>query len=202
MKRKKTKLAMREEIVKYIFPTTYPKIAQGVDGFIVYDFDKLYPHKLGIFIPNEVDQSNYSAVFPRPFESYFANMNDKAEFLSRLLEVKITPSLKPDLGIECMSGKVLEPIQSDYTIFRFDELVGARKRTDVLCRVDMANLTATDRIEILADNSGFIAEASAPYGTDYFYWIESVNQLFRIDDETLASIFELADNLQLANGPF
>ena len=61
---KSRKIPLNREIVKYIFPGTSPEIAESQGGCIVYDFKKLYPSDLGIFIPDEVDGSNYNAIFP------------------------------------------------------------------------------------------------------------------------------------------
>lgn len=198
---KKKKITLDREIVKYIFPTTDPAVAVGEDGYIVYNFIRLYPNRLGIFIPSEVNMSNYSSAFPKPFESYFTDIYEETEYLSRLLEVKIEPNFG-NIGVECISGKVLERDENNYTIFRFDELIDPRAKTDLLCRVELKNLTTDDKIEILSAEPKFREEAISVDGAQYLYWIMPISRLFRINDEVLAAIFAFATSLRLTNGPF
>lgn len=199
---KKKKITLREEIVKYIFPTAYPSISQREDGFIVYNFLKLYPHHLGIFIPNEVDQSNYCSYFPKPFESFFINVQDEAAYLSRFLEANIEPTLK-NSELECVSG-VLLPYEKEERcfIFRFDECVSPVKKIDVLCRIKLSSLSAQEKLDILAFNPVFRGEAISLTGDQYVYWIMPVTQLFKINIEILAAIIAFANSFRTRNGPF
>lgn len=200
---KKKKMTLSREIVKYIFPATEPAIKQYEDGYLVYNFIRVYPDKLGIFIPNEVDKSNYSSAFPKSFESYFASIHEEAAYLSRLLEVTIEPNLREKLGVECVSGKVLEMEQDECgTVFRFDDLFDPRTKTDLLCRVKLEGLTDDDKIAILNSQPRFKANASINDGTEYLYWIMPISQLFKIDDKVLAAIFAFANSMRLRNGPF
>lgn len=199
---KKQKITLSREIVKYIFPAAEPAIATGEDGYIAYNFIRQYPNKLGVFIPSQVDKSNYSAFFPRPFESYFSDMYEEAEYLSRLLEVKIEPDLREGLGVECVSGKMLKRCESTYAIFRFDDLLSSREKTDLLCRVALKNLMIDDKIDILSTNPDFRENAIGLDGTQYLYWVMPISRLFRIDDEVLAAIFAFANSLRFKNGPF
>lgn len=192
---KKSKMALSEDIVKYIFSGTEPSCALGEDGYIVYDFKRLYPAKLGIFIPSEVDHSNYNAIFPKSFESYFKNIDKEVAYISRLLEISITPNL-PGLDIECISGSVLRRKDNNYTIFRFDSLVEPSRRTELLCRVNANRLTACDKVHILNTNPLFTAEAGDLGGTDYLYWIMSISKLFWEGSEILAAIFAYAQSLR------
>lgn len=198
---KKKKITLTEDIVKYIFPGLEPAIKKTEDGYVAYNFMKQYPDKLGIFMPNEVDQSNYSAAFPKPFESYFINMHEEAEYLSRLLEVNVEPSLH-NINMECVRGKASKSSEGDYTVFRFDELIDPVKKTDLLCRVSRADLAIEDKVEILSINPDYRAEILALDGSSYIYWIMPISRLFKITDEVLAAIFAFANSLRFTNGPF
>lgn len=197
----KKKIALREEIVKYIFPTSNPKIIQGEDGCIACDFMKVYPPKLGIFIPNEIDHSNYSSAFPKSFEEYFIDLYEETEYLSRLLEVPIVPNLR-NVGVECIPGTIIQPEDGEYAVFRFDELVDPRKKTELLCRVQLDRLSIDDKIDILSVDPKFRAEVMGLNNTQYLYWTMSLSRLFRINDEVLAAIFAFANSLRFTNGPF
>ncbi|MBQ3280368.1 hypothetical protein IJG92_01800 [Candidatus Saccharibacteria bacterium] len=198
---KKKKITLDREIVKYIFPATEPAILQGEDGYIVYNFIRLYPNKLAVFVPMEVTQSNYSSAFPKSFESYFADIYEETEYLSRLLEVKLVPNIR-NIGVECVSGKVLRRDENNYTVFRFDELLDPRDKTDLLCRVKIGSLTTDDRIDILSTNPEFREDAMAADGIQYMYWTMPLSRLFRVDDEVLAAIFAFANSVRFRNGPF
>ena len=192
---KKTKMALTKDIVKQIFPGTNPRIAEGEDGSVIYDFGAIYPKHLGIFIPSEVDRSNFSSVFPRTFESYFKDIDDETAYLSRLLEVKIEPILK-GLGTECIAGQVVRGSDSEYTVFRFDELIDARGKMDLLCRVETEKLRIDDKIGILNTNPCFKEEVSELLGREMTYWIMPISSLFRIDDQIIAAIFAYAQALR------
>ena len=200
MKRNQTKLAMREEIVKYIFPASNPTILEAQGGYIIYDFRKLYPAKLGVFVPNEVGRSNYSSFFPKSFESYFSNMHEQAAYLSRFLEVKIEPTMK-NQTVECLPGCVLPWDKPEHTLFRFDESVDPRRKTEVLCRARIRNLTEQEKLDILAYNPIFRGDSIAITGEQYVYWIMAVTQLFKIDIEVLATIIAFANSLRITDGP-
>ena len=188
------KIALNEEIVKYIFPGTEPAIAMGEDGCVVYDFKKSYPDKLGIFIPNEVDRSNYSNVFPRPFEGYFLNMDEEVSYISRFLEVVdgISPLVRYT-DAEFIPGKVLKGEKDHYTVFRFDELVDPGEKTDLLCRLSLNYLGAENEISILDANPCFTGDVTGLNGTRYYYWIMPFSQLFSPTDEFYAALFAYTD---------
>ena len=200
---KNKQIAVTEEIVKYIFPTTNPEIIQGEDGYIVCDFRRLYPNQLAIFLPNEVDQSNYSSAFPKPFEDYFASAIEEAAFLSRLFEAEIRPNLRKDLNVEFVPGKVVRTIKSDYTVFRFDELIDAREKTEVLCRVKLKDMVVNDRVDIINSDPlpNFMKEAIGPEDEQLYYWIMPISELFRIDRSVVAAFFAYVSSLR-KNGPF
>lgn len=197
----RNKIALTEEIVKYIFPGSEPTIAPGEDGYIIYDFKMMYPAKLGIFIPIEVDRSNYSSVFPKPFEAYFLDLDKQAEYLSRFLEVDIKPTL-PNIGVQFVPGKVLQRNENNYTIFRFDELIAPIQKTDLLCRVKYNNLSGDNSLKLLNIDPKFKAGAYTVTGIQYQYWICPNRYLFCIDNEFLAAVFTLADSYRVRKGPF
>lgn len=199
---KNNKMVLSREIVKYIFPATEPTVREDEGGYVVYNFIRIYPNKLGIFIPDKVDRSNYSSFFPKSFGSYFTDMYEESEYLSRLLEVPIEPNLD-DIGVECVSGKILRKDEDGRTIFRFDDLLDPRSKTDLLCRVNINELTIDDKIDILSTNPEFRDSATAADGvSQYFYWIMPLSRLFRLNDEVLAAIFAFANTLRDNKGPF
>ena len=198
----KEKIALSEEIVKYIFPTTDPKIIQGEDGWIACDFRRQYPNQLAIFLPNEVAKSNYSSAFPKTFEEYFTNVIEEAAFLSRLLEVEIRPNLRKDLGIEYVPGVVLRNINTEYIVFRFDELLDPREKTEVLCRVKLKDMVVNDRMDIINSNPvpSSMREAIGLNDEQFYYWIMPISGLFRIDRSVVAAFFAYVSSLRNKNG--
>ena len=186
---KEQKIPLSEEIVKYIFPGTSPVVVQAEDGYIVHDFKKLYPIGLGIFVPNEVDRSNYNAIFPKPFESYFLDMHEEVAHLSRLLEIPITSNLSTT-EIVCMPGVILRNSEANEVVFRFDKLLEARKKTELLCRANLDRLTIGDKVRILNVHPLYRAEASDWDGGQYLYWIMPIEMLFSDPGEILAATFE------------
>ena len=201
---KKMQIPITKEIVKHVFPTTDPKIIQSEDGWIACDFKRLYPSQLAIFLPNEVDQSNYSSAFPKPFEEYFINVGEEAKFLSRLLETNIEPRLREGLNMEYVPGTVLRPVNSKYTIFRFDEFIDDREKTEVLCRVKIRDMVLDDKVDILNSNpvASFMKETPAYNNDQLYYWIMPISELFRIDRSAVAAFFAYVRLLREKNGPF
>ena len=197
------KVALKEEIVKFIFPGAKPEIALGEDGYIVYDFKRLYPEKLGIFVPIEIEKSGYSNVFPRSFEDYFLNVHTEVGYLSRLLETEIKTILW-NIDFEYIPGRMLNRDENNYTIFRFDELMGITPRTDLLCRIEKARLSAADEMDIIGVDPYFIAEAVGISGIEYFYFIIPIDKLLFNPTNTcrgiIASVFSYA-RANRKNGP-
>ena len=189
------KVTLKEEVVKYIFPGTKPEIALGEDGYIVYDFKKLYPEKLGIFIPIEIEKSDYSNIFPKSFEDYFLNVRTEVNYLSRLLETEIK-TIFCDIDFEYIPGRVLNRDENNYTIFRFDELMGITPRTDLLCRIEDGLLSTNDKMDIVNINPYFVSEAVGISGIEYFYFIIPIDKLLYNPTNTcrgiIASVFSYA----------
>lgn len=198
---RKQRMLLDEEIVKYIFTGVNVETAACEGGCIVNGFKRLYPAKLGIFIPHKVDRSNYSSYFPKSFEEYFWDIHREANFISRFWEGRIEPNV-PNVGVECISGKILARNETGYTLFRFDELLDPKEKTDVLCRVNLDGLTTNDKLEILNLNPNFFEEVWDFDDTCYQYWISPITHLFRINDEFLAAIFAFSNSLRMKNGPF
>ena len=198
---RKQKMLLNEEIVKYIFPGMNVETAPCEGGCIVNGFKRLYPAKLEIFIPHKVDRSNYSSYFPKSFEEYFWDIHQEANFISRFWEGRIEPNV-PNVGVECIPGRILERNETGYTVFRFDELLDPREKTDVLCRVNLNTITTDDKLEILNLDPNFFEEVWDFDDTCYQYWISPITRLFRINDEFLAAIFAFSNSLRMKNGPF
>ena len=191
----KTKIPLTREIAKYIFPGTDPDIAEGEDGDILYNFKRLYPERLGIFIPSEVERSNFNTVFPRDFESYFVNVYDEVAFMSRMLEIPIKPNL-PDIGIECVPGNAIKHSGSVFTVFRFDSLLRQDQRTYLLCRAPLNRIRIDDRIAILNTNPIMSQEAQDIAGANYYYWIMKIDSLFFSSTEIIAAMFAFSHLLR------
>lgn len=185
------KIPLNEEIVMYVFPGMNVEVEDCENGAVVKGFKRLFPEKLGIFIPGEVERSNYSSYFPKPFESYFSDFYEKTKYLSRLLEIEVKSNV-PDVGVEFISGKVLTRDDKNYTIFQFNGLPDSKKKTDILCRAKCCYIDNDDKLEILNLNPKFLAEACDYDNTWYLYWISPIGSLFGLNDELLAAIFNLA----------
>ena len=189
------KIKLDESIVKYIFPGTSPEVALGEDGYIIYDFKKLYPDKLGIFVPIEVEKSNYSSAFPKSFEDYFIDAGTEMRYLSRFLEADIKFILG-DVHLEYIPGSVLKrDIANNYTIFRFDKLMGGAPRTDLLCRVRKGFLSFGENLDILNSNFYFLEDAANENGKVYRYFIIPINQLLMSDEDRnilISAVFSYA----------
>ncbi len=191
---KKNKITLDENIVKYIFPGTKPSIALGEDGYIVYNFQSLYPKKLAIFVPIEIERSHYSDVFPKSFEGYFKNLDEELARLSRLLETNLIWNLK-DIGVEFIAGRVLRRQDNNYTVFRFDELVGTSYKTELLCRARLDNFTIDNEMAVLNTNPYFEDSAASIDGRKYLYWIMPIDQLFFSASSLFAIILSMAESL-------
>ena len=171
-------MKLNEEIVKYIFNGVESEVAPGEDGYIVYGFASVYPYQLGIFVPIDVDKSNYSDVYPKGFESYFSNLDSDLSYLSRLLEIQIDNPFS-SLPIEYVSGRTVKHDNSEYTVFRFDELLNPDQKTEILCRVKRANInTMKEQAKIIACKPSFMAEACDQSGEKYLYFITSLESIF------------------------
>ena len=187
------RMTLEEELVKYIFPGTKPKTALGEDGYIIYDFNALYPSKLAIFVPIEIEHSHYSNVFPKSFEAYFRHADSEIAHLSRLMELDFGNNFK-GLGVEYIPGRVLKRKDEKYTVFRFDELVEPRRKTEALCRVKFRNLSIGDRNKIVATEPHFQSMATSLDGREYLYWIMPVGKFFPDMNGVLAaSIFAMTE---------
>lgn len=171
------KMALDEAIVKYIFPGVHPTVALGEDGYIVYDFDSFYPEKLAIFVPIEVERSNYSNVFPKSFEDYFKNLDLEISRLSLLLEMgDIFRRFPPT---EFIAGQVLRREDSQYTVFRFDELAASKEKTELLCRSQASRILPSELGEIYKLSKGFLPEmVYLPGEKEYLYWFLPVKKLY------------------------
>ena len=173
------KMALKERLVKYIFPGSGPTIAIGEDGYIIYDFKYLYPSKLAIFIPIEVEHSNFNNKLPKSFDAYFRNADAEIARLSRLTEKDLGNQFK-GLGVEYIPGKVLQRQDNRYTVFRFDWLVDSGSKTDALCRAKFRGLSIGDRKRITG-KPYFNAMASSLDGREYLYWIMPINEFFNVN---------------------
>ena len=185
-------MKLNEEIVKYIFNGVESEVAPGEDGYIVYGFASVYPYQLGIFVPIDVDKSNYSDVYPKGFESYFSYLDSDLSYLSRLLEMQIDNPFA-NLPIQYVSGKTVKHENSDYTVFRFDELLNPDQKTEILCRISRADIgTTKEQAKIIACEPSFIAEACDRSGERYLYFITSLDSLFQNTRTLLAAAFSFA----------
>lgn len=187
------KLALTEEIVKYIFSGTEASIAIGEDGYIVYGFKMLYPSELGVFVPIEIDRSNYSDVFPKNFESYFRELDKDFDYLSRLLEVKMDNPFR-GCGIEYVSGAMLKRDEGNYTIFRFDELIDSNFKIDLLCRAKIDSITESQRRLIMNSEPFYVSFAPNYDGTKYLYFIIPINRIFGDSDGLTAAVFAFSQS--------
>lgn len=176
------KMILDREVVKYIFAGIHSEIAFGEDGYIVYDFDAIYPSKLAIFVPIEVEPSNYSSFFPKSFEDYFRDLDLEISRVSLLLEEGNIFNRFPPA--EFVAGQILRRGDSNYTVFRFDKSLKAVDRTDLLCRSKIDSISSTELAQIYAisnDMKPYIAQTIG--GASYLYWILSARQLFKHRDE-------------------
>lgn len=195
---KKHKMVLKEEIVKYLFPRAEPEVIISEDGYLAYDFRNIYPSRLAISLPVEIEHSSYSDVFPKPFEEYFLNIHEDIDYLSRLLEVRIVPNIKRRVKAECVFGKVLERSENDHIIFRFDELIDSNEKTDLLCRVRNPgnSITTDDKMDILAMDPYFTEMAKDYDGTQFLYFIVPVGKMIEVNDQIIASLFAYAHSLR------
>ena len=187
------KMALKEELVKFIFPGTSPTIALGEDGYIIHSFKSLYPEKLAIFIPSEVEGSNYNNVFPKSFEAYFRDADSEISHISRTYETDFGNKFK-GLGVEYIPGRVLRRDENNFVVFRFDELVDPRRKTEVLCRAKHKMITTNEYIEILGTNPNLCSETTSLSGTKYLYWIMSLGGFFPdISSVLAATLFAMTE---------
>ncbi|MDO5480686.1 MAG: hypothetical protein Q4F58_03405 [Candidatus Saccharibacteria bacterium] len=196
---RKQRMLLNEDIVKYIFSGMNVEIAPCDGGCIVGGFKRFYPANLGIFIPYKVNRSNYSSYFPESFEEYFWNIHQEAEYISRYWEGKFTPNL-PDIWAECISGKIITQ-DNNSVVFRFDELLDPREKTDALCRVKLGDLSDEDKISILDLDPTYTGEAWDLDDSPYQYFITPITHLFRVNDELLAAIIAFTNSVRMKNGP-
>lgn len=187
---KSTKMALSRELVKQIFPGTEPKIAVGEDGSVVYDFKQVYPANLGIFIPAEVDRSNFNAVLPKAFESYFRNFDQDLAFLSRLLETEIASRFQ-GYKIEYVSGQMVKTV-GRYTAFRFDELIDAQERVNLLCRTALENLPDREWDDLMYEHILYNEVVIDLAETEMAYFIINITDAFELDASFIAAVFNSA----------
>lgn len=189
----KKSMTLKEELVKYIFGPTRPTIAPGEDGYIVYDFKAVYPGKLAIFVPIEIEQSNCSNIFPKNFESYFREADSEIAHLARMMELKIESKFK-GMGVEYIPGKMLERKDNNYTVFRFDNLIDPRQKTEALCRVRFRNLTISERTIVNSSNLYFQSMTAGLDGREYLYWIMPISEFLVDANKVVAgSVFAMAE---------
>lgn len=179
------KMILDKEIVKYIFTGVHSEVALGEDGYIVYDFKTTYPSKLAVFVPIEVEPSNYSNFFPKSFEDYFRDLDLEISRLSLLIEKGNIFNRFP--ATEFVAGQVLRRENSNYTVFRFDESIEPKHRTDLLCRSEVKNLSLTEIKQIYCISNDLKSVAKTINGIEYLYWILPIKSLFRRYDSTLDS---------------
>ena len=177
-------MALDEEIVKYIFEGVHPKIAIGEDGYIVYDFDATYPANLAVFVPIEVQPSNYSNFFPKSFEDYFRDLDLEISRLSLLIEQGNIFNRFPKT--EYIMGQFLNMSTSEYTVFRFDELLETREKTMLLCRTKVKDTSVVWITQILTTSAGlFPVRVWTVDGVEYIYWGLSFESLFCCQKEVM-----------------
>lgn len=170
-------MMLDEEIVKYIFVGVHPKIAVGEDGYIVYDFDTTYPANLAIFVPIEVQPSNYSNFFPRSFEDYFRDLDLEISRLSLLIEQGNIFNCFPKT--EYIAGQFLKMATSKYTVFRFDESLEIEEKTMLLCRTKVKDTSLAKTTQIFTTAEGFSPGRSRTVdGIEYIYWGLPFRRLF------------------------
>lgn len=186
-------ITLSETVVKYLFSGVDCEVAIGEDGYVVYGFEALYPSKLGVFVPSEVDRSNYCLLFPKSFEAYFTDLDDDLSYLSRLLEADIRSNFFGH-GIEYIPGMVLKRDHENYTIFRFDKLMDSSLKTDLLCRADVSTLDAIPKIA--RTKPYFLAEATTLDRRTYLYFVLPIDELFMIDGKVIAATFDFLQSLR------
>lgn len=187
----KAKIKLSEKIVKYIFPGLHPSVASGEDGWIVYDFDKQIPKSLGIVIPTSIGSSNYNQVFPKTFEEYFVDLSEAIAHFSRLIEAPVIPSIRT-AGVEAIVGSAILQDESEYTIFRFDELVEPAEKKYLLCRMATNSFTVNKVLLIVNADPIYMEEASGIDDNSYIYWISPLKSLFAHPNEVFAAILSYA----------
>lgn len=186
-------MTLKEELVKYIFGPTHPTVALGEDGYIVYDFKAIYPEKLAVFVPIEIERSGYSNVFPKSFEAYFRKADLEIAHLARLMEIRLENRFK-GMGVEYIPGRMLKRQDNNYTVFRFDELVDSRHKTEALCRAKFRDLTIGNRAIVNNINSYFKATATNLDGKEYLYWLMPLSEFFLDSNKVLTeSVFAMAE---------
>ena len=169
----KKKITLNKEVVKYIFPGVHPEVAPGEDGYVIYNFDVLYPKKLAIFVPTEVEGTNYSNVFPKSFEDYFRDLDLEISRLSLLFEMGNI--FNRFVKTEFIAGQIIKHEDGAYTIFRFDELVDLEQKLTLLCRTREEDATA--------DLNTDVEYATRWDGKRYLYWFLPVEGLFKQKNE-------------------
>lgn len=181
----KRKMVLDQKIVKYIFTGVKSSVALGEDGYIVYGFDAMYPANLAIFVPIEVERSNYSNVFPKSFEDYFKDLDLELSRLSLIIERGNV--FNRFAKTEFIAGQVLERVNTNFTIFRFDELIDPSERKTLLCRTAERDMSTKSHETILSiSDSGYPCEwARSVDGVNYLYWYLSVYRLFNQKDREL-----------------
>ncbi len=181
----KKKMALDQKIVKYIFTGVKSSVALGEDGYIVYNFDTMYPANLAIFVPIEVERSNYSNVFPKSFEDYFRDLDLELSRLSLIIERGNI--FNRFAKTEFIAGQIVKRVNTNFTIFRFDELIDPSEKKTLLCRTAERDLSAKSYEAILStSDSNYSCEwAKSVDGANYLYWYLPVNRLFNRKDREL-----------------
>lgn len=186
------KITLSETVVKYLFSGVDCEVAVGEDGYVVYGFKALYPSRLGVFVPIEVDRSNYCLMFPKSFDAYFMKLDDEFAYLSRLLEVDVKSDFL-GYGIEYLPGSILKRDDDEYAIFRFDKLLDSSLKTDLLCRIQSDNLEVFSKL--IALKPSFLTEATDLTGKNYFYFILPIHSFFDISDGIIAAVFSFLQSM-------
>lgn len=172
-----SKMRLNEGVVKYVFGAmTEPKIAEGEDGYVIYDFKVTYPSKLAVFMPLEVERSNYSSYFPKSFEDYFKDLDLEISRLSLLVERGNI--FNRFAQTEFVPGQVVKA-DGEYVVFRFDEMLLPTEKTELLCRTPVVNLSLSDieKNYHLMDVD-YMEYVDTLFGTRYLYWFLPVRRLF------------------------
>lgn len=178
------KMELNDEVVKYIFGySTRPDVLVGEDGYIVYNFKTTFPSKLAVFVPLEVEGSNYSNFFPKSFEEYFKDLDLEISRLSLLLEQGNVFRRFPKT--EFVLGKVTKT-SGDYVVFQFDSMLDVAEKTELLCRtpVDVLSLSWFDECTNVSDVK-FAEYVDMIYGERFLYWFLPVRQLFVKQEEDM-----------------
>lgn len=189
-----SKMRLNEGIVRYIFgPGTNPEIAVGEDGSVVYDFKTTYPSKVAMFVPIEVERSNYSNYFPKSFEDYFKDLDLEISRLSLLMERGNIFNRFPKTDF--VPGQVLKT-DGEYVVFRFDEMLEATEKTELLCRTPVSALSLSDLEKCYhVMDVDYMEYVDTLYGTRYLYWFLPVRRLFSRPSEITFDLTPICESL-------